>query len=811
MSDTLAHPDAAAAPDLRHARFRLEGMTCASCVLRTERVLRALPGVQAAAVNLSTETADVDYATPATPETMAAALARAGYPAREATVVLSVEGMTCAACTGRVERVLKAQPGVKDAVANLALRRATVTLWDGAATTPEALSAVVRRAGYAASPLEQSMPHDPAAEVRALARQTWIAGALTLPVFVTEMGGHLYPPFHHWLMGLIGVMPLWLAQFVLVTAVLIGPGRRFFAKGIPALLRGSPDMNALVAVGTGAAWAYSTVVVFAPALIPEASRAVYFEAAAVIVVLILLGRTLEARARGRAGAAIARLVTLQPKVARLEDGTEVPVAGLLPGMRVQIRPGERVPVDGIVISGQSAVDQSMLTGEPLPVLRAVGDAVTGGTVNGTGALVVEVRQVGAATVLARIVALVEEAQGTKLPVQEVVDRVTLWFVPVVMGVALLASVIWLLAGAGLASALVAGVSVLIIACPCAMGLATPVSILVGTGRAAELGVLFRRGDALQRLAEVQVVAFDKTGTLTAGHPVVTDLLCDEALLAQAAAVEAGSEHPLAAAVLAEAARRGLVLGVADGFEAVPGHGARAVVDGVTVAVGSARMFDALGAEMQAQADALAAEGKSLLFVGHGRAALGAIAVADPVKPTTPAALAALRDLGLRVAMITGDNAVTAGVIAGRIGITDIRAGVLPDGKGDAVRAMGAGVAFVGDGINDAPALAAAEVGLAMGTGSDVAIEAGDVVLMTGDPLGVADAVRISRATMANIRQNLIWAFGYNAALIPVAAGALVPFGGPQLSPMLAAGAMALSSVFVLSNALRLKRVKGARG
>jgi Cu+-exporting ATPase len=368
----------------------------------------------------------------------------------------------------------------------------------------------------------------------------------------------------------------------------------------------------------------------------------------------------------------------------------------------------------------------------------------------------------------------------------------------------------LLAGAELAEALVAGVSVLIIACPCAMGLATPVSILVGTGRAAELGVLFRRGDALQRLAEVQVVAFDKTGTLTAGHPVVTDLLCDEALLAQAAAVEAGSEHPLAAAVLAEAARRGLVPLAAQAFEAVPGHGARAVVDGAAVAVGSARMFDALGADLQAQADALAAEGKSLLFVGHGRVALGMIAVADPVKPTTPAALLALRDLGLRVAMITGDNAVTAGVIAGRIGITDIRAGVLPDGKGDAVRAMGAGVAFVGDGINDAPALAAAEVGLAMGTGSDVAIEAGDVVLMTGDPLGVADAVRISRATMANIRQNLIWAFGYNAALIPVAAGVLVPFGGPQLSPMLAAGAMALSSVFVLSNALRLKRVKGAR-
>ncbi len=789
----------------QNARFRLEGMTCASCVARAERVLKAVPGVAAAVVNLSTETADVRFAAPATAGALAAALARAGYRAREAMLTLAVEGMTCAACTGRVERVLKAQAGVKDAVANLALRRATVTLWDGAAVDAGVLIAAVGKAGYGAQVLEAAVPHDPEAEVRALGRETVLAGLLTLPVFVVEMGGHLVPAFHHWLTGVAGAW-LFAVQFVLATLVLAFPGRRFFARGIPALLRGGPDMNSLVAVGTGAAWGFSTVVTFAPALLPAEARVVYFEAAAVIVVLILLGRTLEARARGRAGAAIARLVRLQPRVARLEGGEEVPVSALVPGMRVQVRPGERVPVDGTVVSGASAVDEAMLTGEAVPVAKAAGDGVTGGTVNGTGGLVVAVTAVGSATVLARIVALVEEAQGTKLPVQEVVDRVTLWFVPVVMGIAAVTVAVWLVAGGGVAQALVAGVSVLIIACPCAMGLATPVSILVGTGRAAELGVLFRKGEALQRLAGVRTVAFDKTGTLTEGHPVVTDVLGD--VLGLAASVEAGSEHPLAGAVLAQARARGLVVAQAEGFEAVPGYGARAVVGGVRVGVGSARMFGHVPEALTVAGERFAAEGKSLLYVGFGDAAAGLIAVADPVKRTTPAALAALRALGLEVVMVTGDNAVTAGAIAARIGISRVRAGVLPEGKGQEVRALGAGVAFVGDGINDAPALAAAEMGLAMGTGTDVAIEAGDVVLMTGDPLGVANAVRISRAVMKNIRQNLTWAFGYNAALVPVAAGVLVPFGGPQLSPMLAAGAMGLSSVFVLANALRLRLVRG---
>lgn len=790
-------------------RFQLEGMTCASCVARAERVLQAEPGVHSATVNLGTESAEAQFDAPATPAALAAALAKAGYPARQRQVILAVDGMTCAACTGRVERVLRAQPGVAEAAANLVTRAATVTLWGDA--DAGVLAAAVTRAGFQAAPMSESGAKDPKAEEAALWRAAALAFALTLPVFVVEMGGHLVPSFHHWLHGLIPMQTLWLAQFLLVTLVLFWPGWRFFRKGLPALIHGSPDMNALVALGAGAAWAYSSVVVFAPALIPASSRAVYFEAAAVIVTLILIGRSLEARARGQAGAAIARLVALQPRTARrLVNGApqEVPIAALLVGDHVQLRPGERVPVDGVVLDGTSSIDESMLTGEAMPVAKAAGDAVTGGTVNGTGALVMQVGAVGSSTVLARIIAMVGEAQGGKLPVQALVDRITLWFVPVVMGLAVLTFGLWLAFGPGLAEAVVAGVSVLIIACPCAMGLATPVSILVGTGRAAELGILFRKAEALQRLEGVTRVAFDKTGTLTMGKPVVTDIHTGGdagTLLALAAAVEAGSEHPLAGAVLAEAARLGLVVPEATGFQAHPGKGAEAVVDGARVMVGSARLFAPLSEDMAKAVANAQSVGRGVLLVGRDGVAEAAIVVADPVKPGAVAAVAQLTAMGLTPAMITGDAEATARAVALDLGISEVHAGVLPADKAAVIAQMGPGVVFVGDGLNDAPALALADVGIAMGTGTDVAIEAGDVVLMRGDPLAVGQAIGLSRAVMRNIRQNLLWAFGYNAALIPVAAGALVPFGGPQMSPMLGAGAMALSSVFVLANALRLRR------
>ena len=796
---------------LKSLRLRPEGMSCASCVARTERALSAVPGVAEARVSLADESAEIRYAAPATPGALAEALARAGYPARQERVTLSVEGMTCAACTGRVERVLAAQPGVVSASANLASRRAQVVAWEGAVTA-QALAQAVTRAGFASAPLDSQAPDRRAEDYRRLKRDALVAAVLALPVVLVEMGGHLIPALHHWIAATIGTDAFWMVQFVLATLVLAGPGRRFFLKGLPALRRGAPDMNSLVAVGTLAAWAFSTVATFAPALLPEGQRAVYFEAAAVIVVLILTGRVMEARARGQAGAAIASLMRLQPRTARIErEGAliEVPIESIASGAVLHIRPGERIPLDGVVVSGESAVDESMLTGEPLPVAKTAGAVLVGGSMNGRGALVMRATKVGAETVLARIIAMVEEAQGAKLPVQALVDRITLWFVPAVMAAAGLTVLVWLALGPGLGAALVAGVSVLIIACPCAMGLATPVSIMVATGRAAELGVLFRKGDALQRLAEVERVAFDKTGTLTEGRPQVTDIrpvngFDADTLLRLAAAVEARSEHPLAGAILRAA--KGIALPEATGFVASAGHGAEALVEGQPVRVGSARMMAGIDlAPLAAAADQLAGQGRTPVFVAAGGRLAGLLAVADRVKPTARAAVAGLSALGLPSAMVTGDAPGVARAIGAELGITDIHAGVLPSGKLDEVARMGR-VAFVGDGINDAPALAAADVGVAIGTGTDVAIEAADVVLISGDPMGVATAVALSRRTMRNIRQNLAWAFGYNVALIPVAAGVLAPFGGPMLSPMLAAGAMAFSSVFVLTNALRLRRI-----
>jgi len=725
-------------------------------------------------------------------------------------LTLAIDGMTCATCVARVERVLKADPDVASATVNLVTNRAEVTLSGDAPTAR--LIARVAKAGYGAHLVKPDEKDGNAAEAARLWRDTWIALVLTLPVFLVEMGGHLYPPFHMWVHMTFGTQVLGLAELVLTAAVLAGPGFRFFQKGLPALVQGAPDMNSLVALGAGAAFLYSVLVVLVPWVIPEASRQMYFEAAAVIVTLILLGRALEARAKGRAGAAIARLVALAPKTARVVMGDtvrEVPIADLRVGMAVQIRPGERIPADGVVVSGGSSVDEAMLTGEPMPKEKTSGDAVTGGTVNGTGALVIEVRAVGSASVLARIVALVESAQGGKLPVQAMVDRITLWFVPAVMAAAAATVVLWLLSGPGPAQALVAGVSVLIIACPCAMGLATPVSILVGTGRGAELGILFRKGEALQRLASVQRVAFDKTGTLTEGKPTLVAMHpADDGLLALAASVEAGSEHPLAAAVLRAAELKRLPVAAASGFAAMPGLGAKAQVGGATVTVGSARAFAAVPEGLLAVASAAQGKGQGVLWVGRGPRAEALLIVADPVKAAAGAAVQRLTALGVEALMVTGDARATAEAIAGPLGIARIEAEVLPEGKAAVVAALGPGTVFVGDGINDAPALASADVGIAMGTGSDVAIEAGDVVLMSGDPLGVPRAIALSRAVMRNIGQNLAWAFGYNAALIPVAAGALVPFGGPQLSPMLAAAAMGASSVFVVVNALRLRRFKG---
>ncbi len=802
----------------------IEGMTCASCVGRVERALSAVPGVSEAAVNLATERAEVRLAAPVDRADLIRAVEDVGYRISAKTIELAIEGMTCASCVGRVERALSAVPGVAEATVNLATERATVRGSADAAT----LIAAVADVGYAARPVDRTGPANAEAEAhkdaerRALARDLAIAAGLTLPVFALEMGSHAIAGLHHLIASTIGMGTSWLIQFGLTTLVLAFPGMRFYRKGIPALLRAAPDMNSLVAVGTLAAYAYSLVATFAPGLLPVGTVNVYYEAAAVIVTLILLGRVLEARARGRTSEAIKRLVGLQARTARVRRGDltiEVDVSDVAPGDLVEVRPGERVPVDGEVTEGESWIDESMITGEPLPVAKSAGAAVTGGTVNQTGAFAFRATAVGGATMLAQIIRMVEEAQGAKLPIQGLVDRITMWFVPAVMTLAVLTFGVWFLFGPdpALTFGLVNAVAVLIIACPCAMGLATPTSIMVGTGRGAELGVLFRRGDALQGLQDARVVALDKTGTLTMGRPILTDLVPAEGfdragVLSRIAAVEARSEHPIARAIVEAARSEGLSLAMLSGFESVTGFGVTAEVDGIRVEIGADRYMAKLGHELSVFSDTaarLAEEGKSPLYAAIGGRTAAIIAVADPIKETTPEAIRALHGLGLKVAMITGDNRRTAEAIARRLGIDEVVAEVLPDGKVAAIRRLKARgpVAFVGDGINDAPALAEADVGLAIGTGTDVAIEAADVVLMSGSLRGVPNAIALSRATMRNIRQNLFWAFAYNAALIPVAAGVLWPVSGILLSPVFAAGAMALSSVFVLGNALRLRRFR----
>lgn len=799
----------------------VEGMSCASCVGRVERALEAMPGVSEASVNLATERVDVEFDAAVGATDVVQAIEDLGYTVPQRSVTLAVEGMTCAGCVRGVERALLAVPGVTSAHVNLATEKAVVT---GSASARDLVAAVGTKGKTARAlsddvgPTNQAAKKD--AEARQLKRRVAMAGILTLPVFVLEMGSHLIPGVHYLVMSTIGIQASWLIQFVLTTAVLIGPGRAFYRQGVPALFKGAPDMNSLVAVGTAAAYLFSVIATFAPGLLPAGTVNVYFEAAAVIVTLILVGRWMEARAKGRTSEAIQRLVRLAPSRARVRRGdtfTEIDVAQVVLGDVIEVRPGERLPVDGEVLDGTSYVDESMITGEPVPVAKSAGATVVGGTVNQTGSFTFRATAVGQGTMLAQIIRMVEDAQGDKLPIQAMVDKVTMVFVPVVIALALLTFAIWLTFGPepALTFGLVNAVAVLIIACPCAMGLATPTSIMVGTGRGAEMGVLFRKGEALQALSDVRVVAFDKTGTLTEGAPRLTDMEVGDGfdraeVLARIAAVEAKSEHPIARAITAAAEAEKLALPEVSGFESLTGMGVRATVSGASVEIGADRYMAQFGHDLQVFAEtaqSLAADGKSPLYAAIDGHLAAIVAVADPVKETTPEAIAALHDLGRRVAMITGDSRRTADAIARRLGIDEVVAEVLPDGKVKAVRDLKTThgrLAFVGDGINDAPALAEADVGLAIGTGTDVAIEAADVVLMSGTLTGVPKAIALSSATIRNIRQNLFWAFAYNSALVPVAAGALYPAFGILLSPIFAAGAMALSSVFVLGNALRLR-------
>lgn len=814
---------------MKELHVGVRGMTCANCSARVERVLNKTPGVSQATVNLATERATVHY----DPDTgdvgsLLSAIEESGYTPVVEKTELSVGGMTCANCSARVERALKALKGVVEASVNLASERASVRYLPGS-VTPTQLAKAVEEAGYHV--LESEVGKDRVdqereareQELRSLRQSVIVAAIFSVPIFLLDMVPMMIPPLHRWMMGIIPHDTMNLILFALAAVVQFGPGRRFYRAGWKSLKHHAPDMNALVMKGTTAAFGYSLVATFAPGILPEGTAHVYYEVSATIITLVLLGRYLEARAKGRTSEAIRRLMGLQAKTARVirnGEELELKVDQVAPGDLVRVRPGERIPVDGVVSEGRSFVDEAMITGEPVPVEKREGAKVVGGTVNKTGSFLFEATKVGANTVLANIIRMVEDAQGSKPRIQAIADKVVAVFVPVVLGLATLTFLVWLAFGPepALTFALVNTVAVLVIACPCAMGLATPTSIMVGIGQGAEMGTLFRRGDALQSLQEADMIAFDKTGTLTKGRPELTDFTLlagadhDETLRLIASA-ESVSEHPIAEAIVEAAKAKGLTLSPTESFQADPGFGVEAKIEGKRVHVGADRYMNKLGLDTRALADSanqLADRGKTPLYAAVNNQLIAVIAVADPIKEATPEAIKTLHRLGLKVAMITGDNRRTAQAIAQELGIDEVLAEVLPDGKVDAVKklqAQGRKVAFVGDGINDAPALAQADVGLAIGTGTDVAIESADVVLMSGDLRNVPNALALSKATLTNIKQNLFWAFIYNTVLIPVAAGVLYPNFGILLSPILAAAAMGLSSVFVITNALRLRRFK----
>lgn len=800
----------------------ITGMACASCVAKAEKTLNQIEGVSAK-VNLAAAKAEVEV-----PEGFAAlqlkeALEKLNYTTSVDRFELSILGMSCASCVAKVEKALKSLPGVLSASVNLANEKAYIEVLAGNLSVVDLIQ-IINASGYQAQANSSTVSDEKARkkqELLRLKKDLWLSAMLTLPVVVLGMGEHL--GLGHEIAHRLGHFYSGLIQFIFTSAVLFGPGWRFIRVGVPALWRKSPDMNSLVALGSGAAWLFSTLVVFAGDIFPEAARHYYFEAAAVIITLILFGRLLEARAKGQTGEAVQKLLSLQEKTARKligDESVETPIENLRVGDRIIVRPGERIALDGEVEAGSSLVDESMLTGEPLAVMKKVQDKVTGGTLNNSGALTVRITHVGKETRLAQIIALVEQAQAAKLPIQTLLDRVTGVFVPMVMVAALLTFLIWLVFGGeqALSMALINAVAVLIIACPCAMGLATPTSIMVGTGRAAEMGVLFHKGDALQSLNQCKIVAFDKTGTLTEGKPTLTDIIplgaySESELLTLAASAEQGSEHSLANALLQAAAAQGLALLPLEDFAAEAGKGVHAKIKGQWLALGGDALLHEFGIadkNLTAQAQALAEQGKTRLFMFIERKPVAVFAIMDKLRDSAAETLARLQALGLKTALISGDNEQTARAIARTLNIDLVFGGVLPEGKVEKIielRQQFGTLAFVGDGINDAPALAQADIGMAMGSGTDIAMEAADVVLMNTQLTSVVNAFHVSSATLRNIKQNLFWAFAYNIVLIPVAAGVLFPFFGILLSPMLASGAMALSSVFVVSNALRLKKLR----
>lgn len=804
-------------------KYKVGGMTCSACANRVERGVKKMDGMKDANVNLTTEVLTVDFdENKVSSDDIEKKVEALGYKVVKniKTHTYKVEGMTCAVCAGRVEKVTKKIDGVENSVVNLTTEKLSITVDDDVVTYGD-IKRAVEKAGYKLiREEEKENAEKKLSDKDKLLRRLIFSCIFTIPLLIVTMGHMVGMPLPKIIDPMINPMNFALFQIILTVPVMI-VGYKFYLIGYKNLFKLSPNMDSLIAVGTSAAFLYSIFGMYKIAT-GDTSYAMhlYFEAAVTILTLITLGKYLEAISKGKTSEAIKKLMGLVPKTATIiRDGKEaiIPIDEVIVGDIILVKPGEKLPVDGEVIEGTTSIDESMLTGESIPVEKTIGSNVIGASINKTGFIKYKATKVGKDTALAQIIKLVEDAQGSKAPIAKMADVISSYFVPIVIGLAILASIAWLIAGETPVFALTIFISVLVIACPCALGLATPTAIMVGTGKGAENGVLIKGGEALETTHKIDTIVFDKTGTITEGKPVVTDIVTKEKnkneLLSLAASAEKGSEHPLGEAIVRGAEEKNIELKQLESFNAIPGHGIQVVIEGDTILLGNLKLMKENSIDigvLQEDSDRLAYEGKTPMYIAINNSLEGIIAVADTVKPSSIKAIKELHNMGIKVAMITGDNKKTADAIAKQVGIDIVLSEVLPEDKANEVKKLqgeNRKVAMVGDGINDAPALAQADIGIAIGSGTDVAMESADIVLMRSDLMDVISAIKLSKATIRNIKQNLFWAFGYNVLGIPVAMGVLHLFGGPLLNPMIAAAAMSLSSVSVLANALRLKRFK----
>ncbi len=804
-------------------KFKISGMTCSACANRIEKVVSKMNGVKEANVNFATETLTVNYDDQAvTKQDIEQKVEKIGYKVEKniQSHTYKIEGMTCSACANRVEKVTKKMPGIENAVVNFATEKLSVS-YDADAVSFGDIKAKVEKAGYKLIREEEQKIEEKKKNLDEKEKLLWrliLSLIFSVPLLTITMGHMVGMPLPKIIDPMMNPLNFAIIQLVLTIPVMI-IGYKFYYIGYKNLFKLSPNMDSLIAIGTSAAFIYSLYGTY-KIYTGDGSYAMslYYEAAVTILALITLGKYLEAISKGKTSQAIKKLMGLAPKTATIvRDGKElvIPIDEVIVGDIVIVKPGEKLPVDGEVIEGATAVDEAMLTGESIPVEKTIGSKVIGASINKTGFIKYKATKVGKDTALSQIIKLVEDAQGSKAPIAKMADIIASYFVPIVIGLAILASIGWLIAGESGVFALTIFISVLVIACPCALGLATPTAIMVGTGKGAEYGVLIKGGEALEVTHQIDTIVFDKTGTITEGKPVVTDIITstilEDELLSIAASSEKGSEHPLGEAIVKSAEERNIQFKEISNFKAIPGHGIQVEIEGKTILLGNKKLMSENSievGELGVKSDKLANEGKTPMYIAINNKLEGIIAVADTVKPSSKEAIENLHKMGIKVAMITGDNKKTADAIAKQVGIDIVLAEVLPEDKANEVKKLqgkGNKVAMVGDGINDAPALAQADIGIAIGTGTDVAIESANIVLMKGDLRDVTTAIKLSKATIRNIKQNLFWAFGYNVLGIPVAMGVLHIFGGPLLNPMIGAAAMSLSSVSVLTNALRLRK------